>query len=396
MADSTFLDWPFFSESHRQLAGELRDWTAQQIASMEEPGHDLDEVDAHCRRLVRLLGEAGWLRYCVPAEYGGVANLDVRSLCLCRETLAYTSGLADFVFAMQGLGSGPITLFGSESLKERYLPAVAAGEAMAAFALSEPNAGSDVAAMTTSAVKEGSSYILNGVKTWISNAGLASHYVVFARTEDAPGPRGLSAFIVDADAKGLTVSGRIAVSAPHPLGTLQFDNCRVLAGQMLAGPGDGFKVAMGTLDVFRSTVGAAALGFARRALDEALRQSRRREVFGKHLSDFQLTQAKLADMAVHIDAAALLIYRAAWTKDRNPEGSVTREAAMAKLFATEEAQKVIDQAVQIFGGLGVVSGTTVEGLYREIRSLRIYEGTSEIQKLIIAANLLKEVPVNHD
>lgn len=389
MADSTFLNWPFFDDRHRQLAGDLRDWAANHLAALDEPGHEQEQVDQHCRNLVGMLGDAGWLRYCVPGDYGGIDKLDVRSLCLCRETLSYTSGLADFAFAMQGLGSGPISLYGNEVLKEKYLPTVANGGSIAAFALSEPDAGSDVGAMKTTADADGDDYLINGTKTWISNAGLADHYVVFARTGEAPGPRGLSAFVVEASTAGLSVTERIAISAPHPLGTLQFDNCRVSAGSMLAGSGDGFKVAMGTLDVFRSTVGAAALGFARRALDEALNQSRKREVFGKRLADFQLTQAKLADMAVSIDAAALLIYRAAWTKDADPKGRVTREAAMAKLFATEEAQKVIDQAVQIFGGLGVVSGNVVENLYREIRSLRIYEGTSEIQKLIIAGNILK-------
>lgn len=387
MVDSTFLDWPFFDATHKRLALDLRAWAAGQIATLEEPGHDLDAVDNHCRHLVRTLGEAGWLKYCVPGENGYIG---VRNLCLCRETLGYVSGLADFSFAMQGLGTGPISLFGNAEQKQRYLPPVAAGEKIAAFAISEPNAGSDVGAMTTTAVKSGGDYLINGSKTWISNAGIADHYVVFARTADTPGPRGLSAFIVDAGNPGLAVSERIAVSAPHPLGTLALKDCKVPASAMLANPGDGFKIAMATLDIFRSSVGAASLGFARRALDEAIRQSKKREVFGKHLSEYQLTQVKLADMAVSIDAAALLIYRAAWTKDRNPGGRVTREAAMAKLYATEEAQKVIDQAVQIFGGLGVVSGVVVEGLYREIRSLRIYEGTSEIQKLIIGGTVLAE------
>ncbi|OGT76091.1 MAG: acyl-CoA dehydrogenase [Gammaproteobacteria bacterium RIFCSPLOWO2_02_FULL_56_15] len=387
MVDSTFLDWPFLDDTHRQLVQDLRVWTAQQVAPLEEPGHDLSAVDEHCRHLVRLLGDAGWLKYCVPGVNGFIG---VRNLCLCRETLGYTSGLADFAFAMQGLGTGPISLYGSDEQKRRYLPPVAEGKAIAAFAISEPNAGSDVGAMTTAAVAVGADYVINGSKTWISNAGLADHYVVFARTGGAPGPRGLSAFIVDADNPGLRVSERIPVSAPHPLGTIRLEDCRVPATAMLSKPGDGFKIAMATLDIFRSSVGAASLGFARRAFDEAIRQSKKRVVFGKHLSEYQLTQVKLADMAVSIDAAALLIYRAAWTKDRNPGGRVTREAAMAKLYATEEAQKVIDQAVQIFGGMGVVSGVVVEGLYREIRSLRIYEGTSEIQKLIIAATVLAE------
>jgi acyl-CoA dehydrogenase len=314
----------------------------------------------------------------------------VRNLCLCRETLSYVSGLADFAFAMQGLGTGPISLFGSEPLKKRYLENVAAGKSIAAFALSEPDAGSDVGAMTTTATRDGSDYLLYGVKTWISNAGLADHYVVFARTGEVLGTKGLSAFVVDADSPGLDVAERIAVMAPHPLGTIALDSCRVPASQMLAGPGDGFRVAMGTLDVFRSTVGAAALGFARRALDEAVARSRERQAFGRHLREFQLIQAKIADMAVAVDAAALLVYRAAWAKDTAEGGRVTREASMAKLFATEAAQRVVDQAVQVFGGLGLVHGNIAESLYREVRALRIYEGTSEIQKLVIAAEILGE------
>lgn len=384
MADQTYLDWPFLSDAHKQLGVQLRQWAEAHIVPLGEPGHDNGAVDAHCRELVHLLGKAGWLKSSVPGESG---YLDVRGLCLSREILGYYSGLADFSFAMQGLGSGPISLYGSAEQKKHYLPAVVTGEAIAGFAISERNAGSDVGAMTTTATRDGADYLLNGEKTWISNAGLAHQYVVFARTGDA-GTKGISAFIVEADRAGLSVSERITVSAPHPLGTLQFDNCRVPATQMLGAPGDGFKVAMGTLDVFRSTVGAAALGFSRRALDEAIHQSKQRQIFGKQLADYQLTQAKLAEMAVRVDAAALLIYRAAWTKDRNPTGRVTREASMAKLFATDEGQQVIDQALQLFGGRGVVSGTVVEGLYREIRALRIYEGTSEIQKLVIAASVL--------
>ncbi len=390
MADSTFLDWPFFGDDHRRLAEELRHWAAEHVAPLQEPSHDDAALDARCRDLVGMLGRGGWLRYCVPGEYGGAGRLEVRNLCLARETLSYVSGLADFAFAMQGLGTGPISLFGSEALKRRYLANVATGKSIAAFALSEPDAGSDVGAIATTATRDGSDYLLYGVKTWISNAGLADHYVVFARTGEAPGTKGLSAFVVDADSPGLDVAERIAVMAPHPLGTIALDSCRVPAGQMLAGPGDGFRVAMSTLDVFRSTVGAAALGFARRALDEAVARSRERQAFGRHLRDFQLIQAKIADMAVAVDAAALLIYRAAWAKDTSEGGRVTREASMAKLFATEAAQKVVDQAVQIFGGLGLVHGNIAESLYREIRALRIYEGTSEIQKLVIAAEILGE------
>jgi acyl-CoA dehydrogenase len=390
VADSTFLNWPFFDDGHRRLAAELKNWAGEHIAPLEEPAPHDDALDARCRSLVEMLGQAGWLRYCVPREYGGAGRLEVRNLCLARETLSYVSGLADFAFAMQGLGTGPISLHGSEALKMRYLENVAAGKSIAAFALSEPDAGSDVGAIATTATRDGSDYLLYGVKTWISNAGLADHYVVFARTGEAPGTKGLSAFVVDADSPGLDVAERISVMAPHPLGSIALDSCRVPAGNMLAGPGDGFRVAMGTLDVFRSTVGAAALGFARRAMDEAVTRSRERQAFGRHLHDFQLIQAKIADMAVAVDAAALLIYRAAWAKDMSDGGRATREASMAKLFATEGAQKVVDQAVQIFGGLGLVHGNIVEGLYREIRALRIYEGTSEIQKLVIATDILGE------
>ncbi len=385
MADTTFLTWPFFDDEHRRLAAESADWIGRVLGNAT---HGTADLDAAARDLVSQLGEAGWLRYCVPASHGGRhEQLDVRSICLLREGLARQSGLADFAFAMQGLGSAPISLFGSAALKDRYLPAVAAGERIAAFAISEPESGSDVAAMTTTARLDGDRYVLNGTKTWISNAGLADQYVLFARTGEAPGAKGLSAFVVDSDKPGLSVAERIDVIAPHPLGTLKLTDCTVPRSQMLGGPGDGFKVAMTTLDVFRSSVGAAALGFARRALDEAIARSNQREAFGQKLRDMPLIQAKLADMAVQIDAAALLIYRAAWTKDTQG-GRITREAAMAKLYATEAAQRVVDQAVQIFGALGVVSGSVVEQLYREVRALRIYEGTSEIQQLVIAGQTL--------
>jgi acyl-CoA dehydrogenase len=313
----------------------------------------------------------------------------VRTLCLAREILSYHNGLADFAFAMQGLGTGSITLAGSDALKARYLPRVARGEAIAAFALSEPDAGSDVAALTTAAVPDGPGHVrIDGQKTWISNGGIADHYIVFARTGEAPGARGLSAFVVDADTPGLTIADRIEVIAPHPLATIRFDGCRVADTQRVGGPGDGFRVAMATLDVFRSTVGAAALGLARRALDEALSRAATRHLFGAPLGELQMVQGALAEMATDVDAAALLVYRAAWTKD---EGAprVTREAAIAKLHATESAQEVIDKAVQIFGGLGVTKGVKVEELYREIRALRIYEGATEVQKIVIARELLK-------
>ena len=312
----------------------------------------------------------------------------MRSLALSRDVLARRDGLLDFAFAMQGLGCGPISLFGSDVQRRTYLPPVMRGERLAAFALSEPEAGSDVGAIATTARADGGGWVLDGSKTWISNGGIADHYVVFARSGDVPGTQGLSAFIVDAGNPGLEIAARIAVIAPHPLATLRFHSCRVPGSALIGKPGEGFRIAMATLDVFRTTVGAAALGLARRALDEALARVREREVFGKPLADYQLTQARLADMALAVDAAALLVYRAAWVKDTST-ARITREAAMAKLYATEAAQQVIDSAVQLFGGIGVTSGSAVERLYREIRALRIYEGTSEIQKLVIAGTLLK-------
>ena len=384
MPDRTFLSWPFFDEPHRRLAGELDAWVPREIAPLADAHGD---VDATCRELVRRLAAGGWLRYAIPAAQGGVhERLEVRSLCLIRELLAHASGLADFAFAMQGLGAGPISLFGSEGQRARWLPAVAAGEAIMAFALSEPDAGSDVTAMTTTARSVDGGYVIDGRKTWISNAGIADRYTVFARFPEA-GERGFAAFVVDADNPGLRVSERIDVTAPHPLGTVEFEGCRVGADALLGEAGGGMKVALGTLDVFRSTVGAAALGFARRALDEAVAFTTQRRAFGSALSDHQLTRAALAEMAVAVDASALLVYRAAWTRDGGAP-RVTREAAMAKLYSTEAAQGVIDRAVQLLGARGVVAGSTVESLYREVRALRIYEGTSEIQKLVIAGQLL--------
>ncbi len=386
MADRTFLDWPFLEPAHRSLFDELEGWAGNVLPGLEIP-HQSDDaaLDAACRRLVASLGDAGLLQLSVPAPYGGRhEKLDVRGLCLARETLARHDALADFAFAMQGLGSAPITLAGSDEQKKRFLPDVARGRAIAAFALSEPEGGSDVAAMRTRAAPDGDGWRIDGAKTWISNAGIADFYTVFARVGDDAGAKNLAAFVVPADTPGLDASQRLDVIAPHPLGTVRFENCRVPADALIDRVGAGFRIAMATLDVFRSTVGAAALGMARRALDEALARTREREAFGHRLSEFQLTQAKIAEMALAVDAAALLIYRAAWTKDTQRE-RVTREASMAKLFATESAQTVIDQAVQLFGGLGVIRGATVEQLYREIRALRIYEGTSEIQKLVIAA-----------
>lgn len=391
MADSSFLQWPFFDESHRAFAAELESWADATLPGLcggdEAHGAAMDDT---ARALVRDLGRAGFLRAAVPAAHGGRSkDFDVRALCLGREILGRRAGLADFAFAMQGLGSAAITLFGDAAQQDRYLPKVGRGELIAAFAISESEAGSDVGAMTTKAEPDGDHYVINGAKTWISNAGLADFYTVFARIGDAPGTKGLAAFVVDAETPGLSVSDRIDVIAPHPLGSLRFDNMRVHRSALLGRPGEGFKVAMSVLDVFRTTVGAAALGFARRAMDEAVARSVKRRAFGSRLADFQLIQAKIADMAVAVDTSALLIYRSAWTKDVQG-GRVTREASMAKLWATEQAQMVIDQAVQIWGGLGVISGMAVEQLYREIRALRIYEGTSEIQKLVIAAKVYEE------
>lgn len=388
MADTAYLEWPFFDAPHRDLAHRVDSWAKAALDRMPHP-EERHAVDNACRALVQALGDAGWLRYTVPASHGGaLETLDSRSLCLLRETLARHHGLADFAFAMQGLGSGALSLAGSEALKSAYLPRVAQGRAIAAFALSEPQAGSDVSAISTQAVREGGDWLISGTKTWISNGGIADFYVVFARTSDAPGARGLSAFVVDAATPGLEIASRIDVVAPHPLATLQFDRCRVPATHLLGEQGQGFKLAMQTLDIFRASVAAAALGFARRALDEAIDRSRHRKMFGQTLADFQLTQAALAEMATELEAAALLTYRAAWLRDVKKERT-TKEVAMAKMTATESAQRIIDRAVQIFGGLGVTRGQIVESLYREIRSLRIYEGATEVQKLIIARELLK-------
>jgi len=390
VADATgtsYLDWPFFEDRHRELARDLDEWAVRNIEF-----HPHGNVDDACRALVRKLGEAGWLKHACGEK------IDTRAICLIRETLARHSGLADFAFAMQGLGSGAITLQGTREQKEKYLARVVRGEAIAAFALSEPDAGSDVAALQCAARVEGDVAIIDGEKTWISNGGIADFYVVFCRTGDenqeAPsdrpvrGSRGISAFIVDAGTPGFEIAERIDVIAPHPLARLKFTNCRIPLSQRIGEAGEGFKVAMRTLDVFRTSVAAAALGFARRALDEALNRATTRKMFGGTLADFQLTQAKLAQMATTIDSSALLVYRAAWQRDQGR--SVTKEAAMAKLTATEGAQQVIDAAVQMFGGLGVKSGEVVEQLYRDIRPLRIYEGASEVQQLIIARELLKE------
>ncbi|HEX6957477.1 MAG TPA: acyl-CoA dehydrogenase family protein [Ferrovibrio sp.] len=380
MADRSYLTWPFFEDRHRELAKTLWAWAGQHAAHHD----DSEDIDGVCRNFVRQLGRDGILGLTVPRDGGGTHDrLEVRSLALAREILAYHNGLADFSFVMQGLGSGPISLFGTPEQKRRWLPAVARGEAIAALAMSEPDAGSDVANIATTAVPDGQGYRLNGAKTWISNGGIADQYTVVARLGDAPGAKGLAVFVVEAGTPGLSVPERIEVIAPHPLGRLEFRDCVIPAANLIGRPGDGFKIAMSNLDVFRSTVGAAALGFARRALDEALRRVQERKVFDRKLADYQLTQARIADMATEIDASALLIYRAAWTKDMGA-ARVTREASMAKMYATEAAQRVIDAAVQLWGGLGVTKGNMVESLYREIRALRIYEGTTEINKLVIA------------
>ena len=375
------LDWPFFEDRHRSLASELDAWCA---AHLTHDAGDHGDVDARCKALVKALGAGGWLTHAVAGD--GEA-IDTRAICLLRETLARHDGLADFAFAMQGLGSGAISLMGTPEQRASYLPRVARGEALAAFALSEPDAGSDVAAMQCAARQDGDHYLLDGEKTWISNGGIADFYVVFARTGEAPGSRGISAFIVEAGLPGFEIAERIDVIAPHPLARLRFAGCRVPRLAMVGAPGEGFKVAMRTLDVFRTSVAAAALGFARRALDEGLSHASSRAMFGGTLSDLPLAQAKLADMACTVDSSALLVYRAAWERDQGR--TITREAAMAKLMATEGAQRVIDAAVQLHGGRGVRRGEIVESLYREIRALRIYEGASEVQQLIIGRDLLK-------
>ncbi|AKM08482.1 acyl-CoA dehydrogenase family protein [Pelagerythrobacter marensis] len=385
MADRSFLDWPFLDDGHRQLAADLDAWCADNLAD-DHP----EDIDGACRALVRALGDGGWLRYCVPAAYGGVhETLDIRSLALIRETLARHSGLADFAFAMQGLGSGTISLFGTEAQKQAYLPAVAAGQKIAAFALTEPVSGSDVAAMETTASRVADGYRVDGAKTYISNGGIADYYVLFARTGEAPGAKGVSAFIVDADTPGLAVTERIAVIAPHPLATLTFTDMALPQSALLGEAGRGFAAAMATLDIFRTTVGAAALGFARRALDEATERARTRKLGSGVLADNAVTQSKLAEMVLDVDTSALLIYRAGWLRDVRGERN-SREAALAKLHSTDSAQQVIDKAVQMFGGLGVTVGTPVEALYREVRALRIYEGASEVQKVVIARQHLAQ------
>ncbi|MEQ8780660.1 MAG: acyl-CoA dehydrogenase family protein [Roseibium album] len=381
MADKTFLTWPFLDDRHRALAADLETWAEANLDHL-----DHSDTDTACKHLVADLGHAGFLQH--TGSPGG--TLDVRSLCLIRETLARHDGLADFSFAMQGLGTGAISLFGTDAQKQEWLPLTRNGKAISAFALTEPQSGSDVANSTMTAEDDGDAYVLNGEKTWISNGGIADIYTLFARTGEAPGAKGLSAFLVTPDVSGFEVVERLETIAPHPLATLRFTDCRIAKSSLIGTPGAGFRIAMSVLDIFRSTVAAAALGFARRALDEALHRVTTRNIQGAPLFDLQLVQGHIADMALDIDAAALLIYRAAWTKDSGAP-RVTREAAMAKLFSTDQAQQVIDKAVQLHGGDGVRSGTTVEKLYREIRALRIYEGASDVQKIIIARQTLQQI-----
>ncbi len=375
--DKSFLSWPFLEPRHGALAESLHDWAASNLA-----GVDHSDTDAACRALVAMLGQGGWLAHSAP----GTSGLDVRTLCIIRETLAYHDGLADFAFAMQGLGAGAISLFGNAQQRE-WLGKTRSGKAIAAFALTEPQSGSDVANIALSATRDGNSYVLNGEKTWISNGGIADFYCLFARTGEAPGARGLSAFIVTPDQPGFEVVARLHSIAPHPLAHIRLTDCRLPASAMIGAAGSGFKLAMSVLDVFRSTVGAAALGMARRALDAAIDRVQTRQISGAPLAELQMVQGHIADMALAVDAAALLVYRAAWAKDSGAP-RITREAAMAKLYATDHAQDVIDRALQLHGGAGVQAGNICERLYREIRALRIYEGASDVQRIVIARQTL--------
>lgn len=384
-----YLQWPFFDSSHRELVAELDQWCRANLTKAGQSGHDR-EVRSRCRDLVRDMADGGWFRYLVTREYGGIhERVDLRSVCLIREVLASYSGLSDFVFAMQGLGSCAILLHGTDEQKYAYLPDVVAGNKIAAFAMTEISSGSDVAAMQTRAESTGEGYVINGTKTFISNGGIADYYIVFARTGEAPGAKGLSALIVDADSSGLDDSEEIHTMAPHPLSVLRFNQCHVPSEALIGESGSGFRYGMAVLDMFRATVASAALGFSRRALHEATGRALSRELFGATLASHPVTQSRLAEMAVDVDASALLIYRAAWEFDALGT-STTRSSSMAKLFSTERAQRVVDKAVQMFGGMGVVSGVVVEELYREVRALRIYEGASEVQKLVIARKHLGE------
>ena len=379
------IDTPFLEERHRELAEKVDRFNREQVSKV--PLGESEEEQA--QNLVRLLAREGLLDGVVPADFNnGAKTLDARSVCVIREHLSYESSLADLMFAMQGLGSFPIALAGANEVKQKFLPLVKSGEAIAAFAITEPDAGSDVSAIQTTARRDGASYVIDGVKTFISNAGLAHFYTVFAKTAADRGNKGISAFVVERDAPGFSFEEKIELISPHPIGRIRFDGCRVPVESLLGEEGSGFKIAMATLDSFRPTVGAAAAGLAWRAMDEAVSYAKQRRQFGRPIAEFQATQMKLAEMVTELDAARLLVYRAAWKKDAGAD-RVTLEAAMAKLYATEAAQRIIDAAVQIHGGMGVMRGSAVEHLYRDVRALRIYEGTSEIQKLVIAAQLLK-------
>ena len=393
MADRSYLDWPFFEERHRKLAKELDDWCRQ--TKWPHHGDSVDATDEACRQRVQLLAEGGWLRWCVPSEYGGKhESLDVRSLCLIRETLARYDALADFSFAMQGLGSGAISLYGNPEQKQNILEEVSAGRMIAGFALSEPDAGSDVVAMSSKAFSTTEGWKVNGEKSWISNGGIADYYTLFAKTSDQPGSGGISAFLLEADNPGLSIAERQEVMAPHPLARLQLKDAELSREALLGEEGKGFGIAMATLNIFRPTVGAAALGFARRALDEILHYSGNRNMYGQTMQNMPVVRSRLGEMDLEIDASALLVYRAAWAHDQK-QGRITREASMAKLYATEKAQQVIDTAVQLFGARGVEKGNPVESLYREIRALRIYEGASEVHQQILGDQAIRsynEIP----
>ena len=376
----------FLGPEHLKLRSQIRSWVENNLLAAAQPEA---EVEKEALSLVRRLGKGGFLAYAVPTRFGGVRDqVQARDLCLIREELARGFSLADTMFSVQALGSYPITLSGTEEQKKHYLPAVATGEAIAAFALTEPNAGSDPSSMETRALKRGKEYCLTGVKCLISNAGIAQTYVVFASTDPEKKAKGISAFIVEADTPGFIFKEKTSVISPHPIGVIAFEDCRVPSTQLLGKEGDGLKIALSTLDTLRCTVGAAAVGLAQRALEEAIRYSQSRRQFGRALAEFQATQFKLADMATELEASRLLVYQAAWINDCG-DGGLKQKSSMAKLFATEAAQRIVDQALQIHGGNGVVVGTVVERLYRDVRALRIYEGTSEIQKLVIARSLLK-------
>jgi acyl-CoA dehydrogenase len=385
------LRWPFFDEVHRDACRAFQEGLASKLGDLEAGGEDAADVFALSRTAIRLLGETGWLRHLIPeSSTSSASRPDARLVCLIRQMTARRSAVVDAAFAVQGLGSTPITIFGHEEMRRRYLPDLASGQAVVAFALSEPGAGSDLTGLATTAAREGSEFVINGEKAWISNASIADHYIVFARTGDAPGVKGLSAFLVEATAPGFEVAELVSVLAPHPIGTLRFRNCHVPETAVIGELGQGFKIAMSALDIFRPSVGAAAIGLAQRALSSALNYSVSREIEGRRLADLQISQSSIAEMATNLDAAALLVYRAAWIRDTT-EGRVSTEPAMAKLFATEASQKVIDQALQLHGSRALVSDHPIERAYREIRAMRIYEGASEVQKLIIARQILKQV-----